>query len=58
MEKQKKEEGLRNCSTCYHTRQGRHGLLCTEFGTLVHKNDLVAKIVKCKYYAENRKVAR
>ena len=45
-------------ATFYHTRQGRGGLLCTEFGTLVHRNDIKAKKFKCKFYAENRKVTR
>lgn len=58
MERKKIEEGLKNCSTCYHTRQGRGGLLCTVFGTLVHRHDMIAKQFKCNYYAENRKVTR
>lgn len=44
-----------NCSTCLRIRQGRKGLLCTQFGTLVHRTDLISKRFKCVYYAEDRK---
>lgn len=46
-----KEETRRNCSSCYNTRQGRGGLLCTKFGTLIHHTDMTAVNFKCKYYS-------
>lgn len=49
------EEIRRNCSSCYNTRQGRGGLLCTKFGTLIHHTDMTAVNFKCKYYSEIRK---